>query len=103
MTLTESKFNNGVRIKKMTGIKVTICYRIGLYKVRIFSIYEDYAYFMKQYGFDPEEDKHTTMKNGSEIEYFLPKTILHGIDEDDKNLCIDKIFVDKNWGLGYDE
>ena len=49
------------------------------------------------YGFDIEKDAHYGKRqDGTEFEYFIPKTVTMGRDQDDKNLQIKEIIVTKN-------
>lgn len=81
----------------MSAIKVDIYYKGNLRKSRIIVLEEEYALFMSRYGIDVKKDMNKTIKGSDEIEYYVPKGKLYGIDEDDKNLQIEEIIVDRNW------
>jgi len=77
----------------MKSIMIKIYYHDGFRKNIHCLTEEEYVYYMKMYGFDPEKDSHKTIKDGKEIEYFIPKTRII----DDKIYRVKEIIVDKNW------
>lgn len=82
----------------MRVIFVNIFYKNNQRKNRMFTMEEDYVWFMKKYGFDPEKDKRVTKKrDGTSLEYFIPNGKMYGQEDDDKYLEIEEILVDKNW------
>lgn len=84
----------------MKAIKIDIYYKGDLRKSHICSTEEDYAQFMKWYGFDPNSNKIIAKRNDNlELEYFYPKTPMQGKENDDKDLQIEMIIVNKNWEM----
>ena len=85
----------------MKATKIDIYYKGDLRKSRICTTEEDYTWFMDWYGFNRDSNKifHAKRKDKPELEYFYPKTPMRGKEDDDKNLEIEVIIVNKNWEM----